>query len=56
MLSILRMVAAFLFMPNGTLKLFHYPVPTHPITHIPPPMVVAGVLECFGGLLFVYTS
>jgi len=52
-LSILRVAAAFLFMPNGTLKLFHYPVPPHPITHLPPLMVVAGVLECFGGLLLL---
>jgi len=53
MLSILRMVAAFLFMPNGTLKLFHYPVPPHPIPHLPPLMVLAGSLECFGGLLLL---
>jgi putative oxidoreductase len=51
MLSILRMVAGFLFMPNGTLKLFNYPRPPHPMSHLPPLMLVAGILECFGGLL-----
>jgi hypothetical protein len=31
MLSILRIAAGFLFMPNGTLKLFNYPAPPHPM-------------------------
>jgi len=52
MLSILRIAAAFLFMPNGTLKLFNYP-PPHPMPHLPPLMLVAGILECFGGLLLL---
>jgi putative oxidoreductase len=53
MLSILRIVAGFLFMPNGTLKLFNYPPPPHPMQHLPPLMLVAGILECFGGLLLL---
>ncbi len=53
MLSILRIAAAFLFMPNGTLKLFNYPPPPHPMPHLPPLMLVAGILECFGGLLIL---
>jgi putative oxidoreductase len=53
MLSILRIVAGFLFMPNGTLKLFNYPRPPHPMPHLPPLMLVAGILECFGGLLLL---
>jgi hypothetical protein len=38
MLSILRIAAGFLFMPNGTLKLFNYPPPPHPMAHLPPLM------------------
>jgi uncharacterized membrane protein YphA (DoxX/SURF4 family) len=51
MLSVLRMVAAFMFMANGAQKLFNYPPSPHPISHLPPLMLLAGVLECFGGLL-----
>ncbi len=40
MLSILRIVAGFLFMPNGTLKLFNYPPLPHPMPHLPPLMLV----------------
>ena len=53
MLSVLRIATAFLFMPNGTLKLFNYPPPPHPMPHLPPLMLVAGILECFGGLLLL---
>jgi putative oxidoreductase len=51
MLSVLRMVAAFMFMANGAQKLFNYPPSAHPMSHLPPLMLLAGVLECFGGLL-----
>ena len=53
MLSVLRMVSAFMFMANGTQKLFNYPPSPHPMSHLPPLMLVAGILECFAGLLLL---
>ncbi len=53
MLSVLRMVSAFMFMANGAQKLFNYPPSPHPMSHLPPLMLVAGILECFGGLLLL---
>jgi putative oxidoreductase len=55
-LSILRMIAAFLFMQVGTAKLIGYPAAimpgggTAPISSLPG---IAGVLETFGGLLLL---
>src|SRR5947199_6568401 len=52
LLSVLRIVAAFLFMQFGTAKLFGFPAPimpgggTAPIASL---AGVAGVLEAFGG-------
>ena len=52
MLSILRIVTAFLFIIHGTQKLFAWPTPAQP----GPPVDlmtqrgVAGILETFGGL------
>ena len=51
MLSIMRIIVAFLFMENGGIKLFNIPRIPHPPPHLPPLMLVAGVLEFFGGLL-----
>jgi len=51
MLSVMRIVAGFLFMEHGGAKLFNFPPVPDPMPHLPPLMVVAGVLECFGGLL-----
>ena len=51
MLSIMRIVASFLFMEHGGSKLFNFPPASAPTHHLPPLMLVAGVLECFGGLL-----
>jgi len=50
--SILRIVAAFLFMAHGTQKLFAFPVvePRDPVALLSL-AGVAGVLEVFGGLL-----
>jgi putative oxidoreductase len=53
MLSILRIVAAFLFMEHGGQKLFNFPPSPHPMPHLLPLMLVAGVLEGFGGLLLL---
>jgi putative oxidoreductase len=50
-LSILRIVAAFLFMAHGGQKLFNFPPSAHPMSHLPPLLVAAGVIETFGGLL-----
>lgn len=58
MLSILRIVAAFLFMAHGGQKLFNFPPSAHPMSNLPPIMLTAGILEFFGGLLLltgVYT-
>lgn len=56
LLSILRIVAAFLFMQVGTAKLFGLPAPimpdggTAPLGTLPG---IAGALETFGGLLLL---
>ena len=52
MLSILRAMAALLFMEHGLMKLIHFPAampgPTGPL---PPMILAAGVVEAFGGAL-----
>ncbi len=52
-LSILRIVTAFLFMQHGGQKLLGFPAPLQ----TPPPLLsligVAGMLEFFGGLLLL---
>ena len=53
LLSVLRIVAAFLFIEHGGQKLFNFPPSQHPIYHLPPIMLTAGVLETFGGLLLL---
>jgi putative oxidoreductase len=52
MLSILRIVAALLFIEHGTQKLFSFPAPPMPGFHLElaSRTGVAGVLETFGGL------
>jgi len=54
LLSLLRIVAALLFMEHGLMKLFHFPAP-HPGVPDPlPPLLVAAVcLEAAGGLLML---
>lgn len=54
--SVLRIVAAFLFMQVGTAKLFAFPAAIMPGGGTAPPgslAWVAGVLEVFGGLLLL---
>src|SRR3989440_10938677 len=56
LLSVLRIIAAFLFMQFGTAKLFAFPAAimpgggTAPILSLPG---IAGTLEVFGGLLLL---
>jgi len=56
LLSILRIIAAFLFMQVGTAKLFAFPAAVMPGGGTAPPGTlpwVAGVLETFGGALLL---
>jgi putative oxidoreductase len=54
LLSVLRIVAAFLFMAHGSQKLFGFPAAGQAGSgSLPPLMMVAGVLEFFGGLLLL---
>ncbi|HKJ83540.1 MAG TPA: DoxX family protein [Mariprofundaceae bacterium] len=59
LLSVLRIIVAFLFMEHGTMKLFSFPMamnPAHaPGSHVPLFSLIglAGVLEVFGGLLIL---
>jgi len=52
LLSLLRIVTAFLFMEHGTMKLFGFPAPMGDVSLFSL-MGVAGVLEVFGGLLIL---
>jgi putative oxidoreductase len=56
LLSLLRIVAAFVFIQFGTAKLFAFPAPMTPGGAALPlmsAMGIAGVLETFGGLLLL---
>jgi putative oxidoreductase len=51
-LSVVRIITAFMLMQHGAQKLFGFPPSAHPMPHpLPPLMLVAGILEFFGGLL-----
>jgi putative oxidoreductase len=52
LLSVLRIITAFLFMEHGTMKLFGYPAPMGEIPLFSL-MGLAGVLEVFGGFLIL---
>ena len=57
MLSILRIVAALLFLEHGLQKLFAYPTPPEGAPGKPPLMSLfgfAGLFEFFGGLLLLF--
>jgi putative oxidoreductase len=54
LLSVLRIVAAFLFVQHGMAKLFAFPAPLMPgggTVAVASRLGVAGMLEAFGGLL-----
>jgi len=51
-LSILRIIAGFLFGLHGAQKLFGFPAP-FPMPHLPPLLLAAGIIETFGGLLLL---
>ena len=57
MLSVLRIVAALLFMQHGTQKLFGFPPSSTPVPTAPLELLsqtgIAGILEVFGGLLLL---
>jgi len=47
----MRIIAGFLLMQHGGQKLFNVPRAPEAMHHLPPLMLVAGLLECFGGFL-----
>jgi putative oxidoreductase len=51
-LSVLRIVTGFLFLWHGSQKLFSYPTPL-PAGVEGPLILVAGILEFFGGIVFL---
>jgi len=53
--SVLRIVAAFLFIPSGTVKLFAYPMgmPDGSTVHFGTQMWIGAVLEAVGGALML---
>jgi putative oxidoreductase len=56
LLSVLRIVAAFMFIQAGTMKLFAFPIGMPPDGGTAPPMSqvgLAGILETFGGALLL---
>lgn len=52
-LSVLRIVAAFMFMSHGMQKILGFPVPRPPSFHLLSLTGFAGVLELFGGILLL---
>jgi len=55
-LSVLRIIAGFLFIWHGSQKLFGFPpaAPAPTSDSLPPIILVAAVLEFFGGLLILF--
>ena len=53
LLSVLRIVAAFLYIQHGGQKLFGFPPSAQMPRPLPPLLMVAGVLEFFGGALLL---
>lgn len=54
LLSVLRIIAAFLFLAHGSQKLFGFPSSGQPRSgSLTPLILTAGILEFFGGLLLM---
>ena len=55
LVSVLRIAVALLFIEHGSEKLFGFPATQQAASgSLPPLILVAGVLECFGGLLILF--
>jgi hypothetical protein len=54
-LSVLRIIAAFVYGVHGAQKLFGFPAP-FPVPHLPPLFLAGGMIETFGGLLLLMDS
>lgn len=53
LLSVLRIIVAFLFIAHGTQKLFGFPPAGRPPVELASIFGIAGVLETFGGMLLL---
>src|SRR5262249_44236250 len=53
LLSILRIVAALVYVVHGTQKLFGFPAP-FPVPHLPPLFLIGGIIETLGGFLLLF--
>ncbi len=54
LLSVLRIIAALLFMEHGLMKLFHFPAPQPGVPDpLPTLLLVAALIEAIGGTLLV---
>ena len=51
-LSVLRIIAAFVYGVHGAQKLFGFPAP-FPVPHLPPLFLAGGMIETFAGLLLL---
>jgi putative oxidoreductase len=51
-LSVLRIIAAFVYGVHGAQKFFGFPAP-FPVPHLPPLFLAGGMIETFGGLLLL---
>jgi len=50
-LSLLRIIAGLLFLEHGLIKLVGFPAPMPGMDHLPPLLLVAGIIELVGGAL-----